>query len=154
MTIPEAAQLVLQAGAFAESGRVYVLDMGDPVRIADLARDLILLSGLEPGRDVDVVFSGARPGEKLFEELLTAEEGTEPSHHEKIFVARKAPAGGDLDALLDGLFSAARDGDGGDVRAAFRALVPTYRPDAAAPTGSGGSGDGALRATAPPVPAV
>jgi FlaA1/EpsC-like NDP-sugar epimerase len=162
MTIPEAAQLVLQAGAFAESGRVYVLDMGDPVRIADLARDLILLSGLEPGRDVDVVFSGTRPGEKLFEELLTAEEGTEPSHHEKIFVARKAPPSGELGALLDRLFDAAREGTGADVRAAFRALVPTYRPDAAAPTGSGAvssgdgavSGDGALREVAPPVPSA
>ena len=92
MTIPEAAQLVLQAGAFAENGRVYVLDMGDPVRIADLARDLVMLSGFEPDRDIQITFSGTRPGEKLFEELLLAEEGTEPSPHEKIHVARKAPS--------------------------------------------------------------
>lgn len=145
MTIPEAAQLVLQAGALAETGRVYVLDMGAPVRIADLARDLILLSGLEPGRDIEIEYSGARPGEKLFEELLTAEEGTEPSPHEKIFVARKAAPAGDLQTRLDALFTAARVGDGEDIRAAFQTLVPTYRPDAAAPLGSGRalSGDGA-----------
>ncbi len=149
MTIPEAAQLVLQAGAFAESGRVYVLDMGKPVRIADLARDLILLSGLEPGRDIEIRFSGARPGEKLFEELLTAEEGTEASHHEKIFVARKAAPPADVDARLDALFDAARSNDRDAIRDAFRHLVPTYSPQSAAPTGSGREavrtmGDGAI----------
>jgi FlaA1/EpsC-like NDP-sugar epimerase len=137
MTIPEAAQLVLQAGTIAENGRVYVLDMGKPVRIVDLARDLIILSGLEPGRDIQIAFSGARPGEKLFEELLTAEEGTEPSPHKKIFVARKKDLGGDLSALLDDLMDAARSHDPAAIRAAFQALVPTFAPDAAAPTGSG-----------------
>ena len=146
MTIPEAAQLVLQAGAFAESGRVYVLDMGKPVRIADLARDLVLLSGLEPGRDVEIQFSGARPGEKLFEELLTAEEGTEASHHEKIFVARKGAPPADLSDALAALFSAAQVNDPDAIRAAFRRLVPTYCPQSAAPLGSGRAigGDGAL----------
>ncbi|MDT0631805.1 nucleoside-diphosphate sugar epimerase/dehydratase [Rubrivirga sp. S365] len=142
MTIPEAAGLVLQAGAVAESGRVYVLDMGEPVRIADLARDLILLSGLEPGRDIDIEYTGARPGEKLYEELLLSEEGTEPSPHEKIFVARKSRPAGDITPLLDALFEAARSGDGDAVRQAFRGLVPTYRPEAAAPTGSGASAGG------------
>ena len=155
MTIPEAAGLVLQAGAVAESGRVYVLDMGEPVRIADLARDLILLSGLEPGRDIDVEYTGARPGEKLYEELLLSEEGTEPSPHEKIFVARKSRRSGDLDPLLDALFAAARSGDADAVRQAFRDLVPTYRPEAAAPTGSGRaarpSGDGHVGPEAFPV---
>lgn len=149
MTIPEAAQLVLQAGAFAETGRVYVLDMGKPVRIADLARDLILLSGLEPGHDIEIQYAGARPGEKLFEELLTAEEGTEASHHEKIFVARKGAPPPDLHAKLDTLFAAAQSDDPSAVRAAFHRLVPTYSPQDAVPTGSGRiatSGDGSLAA--------
>lgn len=139
MTIPEASQLVLQAGAFAERGRVYVLDMGDPVRIADLARDLILLSGLEPGEDVEIAYSGARPGEKLFEELLMAEEGTVPGPHEKIFVAKKGRVADGLGDRLAGLVTAAEANDGEGVRAAFRAVVPTYRPDRAAPTGAGQS---------------
>ena len=145
MTIPEASQLVLQAGAFAESGRVYVLDMGDPVKIADLARDLVMLSGFEPGRDIRIEYTGTRPGEKLFEELLMSEEGTEPSPHEKIHVARKAASPADFEARLDDLFEAARSGDGETVRRAFQRLVGTYSPDAAAPTGSGRQlgGDGA-----------
>ena len=157
MTIPEASQLVLQAGAIAESGRVYVLDMGDPVRIQDLARDLILLSGLEPGQDIEIEFSGARPGEKLFEELLTSEDGTEPSPHEKIFVARKTVDRRDLHSGLDALFEAAHDRDDDAVRAAFQRLVPSYAPESAAPEGSTGAtaawvsgGDGATEPGAPP----
>ena len=87
MTIPEASQLVLQAGAMATGGEVFVLDMGEPVKIVDMARDLIELSGLQPGRDIEIRFTGLRPGEKLFEELLTAEEGTNSTCHEKIYVA-------------------------------------------------------------------
>lgn len=75
MTIPEAVQLVIQAGALAKGGDVFVLDMGEPVKIADLARDMIKLSGLEPDVDIKIEFTGLRPGEKLFEELLLNEEG-------------------------------------------------------------------------------
>ena len=149
MTIPEAAQLVLQAGAFADGGRVYVLDMGGPVRIVDLARDLILLSGLEPGKDIEIQFTGARPGEKLFEELLLAEEGTEPSHHEKIFVARKGTPPSHFASSLADLFSAADANDGDRIRDAYRQLVSTYRPDAAVPAGVGRedvTGDGSVGA--------
>ena len=128
MTIPEASQLVLQAGAIAENGRVYVLDMGQPVRIQDLARDLILLSGLEPGRDIEIAFSGARPGEKLFEELLTAEEGTQASPHEQIVVARKTAPGAAFAADLATLIAAAEARDEPALRAAFRTLVPTFAP--------------------------
>ncbi len=90
MTIPEAVELVLQAGAVAERDRVLLLDMGEPVRILDLARDLIRLSGLEPDRDISIVFTGIRPGEKLVEELVLDEEGVERTVHPKILVARHA----------------------------------------------------------------
>jgi len=88
MTIPEAVQLVIQAGAMAKGGEVFVLDMGEPVRIMDLAKSLIKLSGLEPGKDIEIVVTGIRPGEKLYEELLTAEEGVNSTTHKRIFVAK------------------------------------------------------------------
>lgn len=88
MTIPEAAQLVLQAGAYAEGGEIFVLDMGKPVKIYDLACDLIKLSGFEPNVDIQIKVTGLRPGEKLYEELLMAEEGLGKTKHEKIFVGK------------------------------------------------------------------
>ena len=88
MTIPEASQLVIQAGAMAQGGEVFILDMGKPVKIVDLARDLIQLSGFEVDVDIKIEFSGIRPGEKLYEELLTAEEGTTSTRHQRIFVAK------------------------------------------------------------------
>jgi FlaA1/EpsC-like NDP-sugar epimerase len=88
MTIPEAVQLIIQAGAIAKGGEIFVLDMGEPVKIVDLARDLIKLSGLEPDRDIEIVFTGIRPGEKMYEELLTSEEGTTATKHKKIFIAK------------------------------------------------------------------
>ncbi len=88
MTIPEASQLVLQAGAMAKGGEVFVLDMGDPIKISDLATNMITLSGLEPGVDIEIKYTGLRPGEKLFEELLSAEDGTEKTNNKKIFTAR------------------------------------------------------------------
>ncbi|MGE5329469.1 MAG: polysaccharide biosynthesis protein [Deltaproteobacteria bacterium] len=88
MTIPEAAQLVIQAGAMAKGGEIFILDMGDPVKIADLARDLIRLSGLEPDVDIKIEFTGLRPGEKLYEELLLEEEGIKQTLHEKIFIGQ------------------------------------------------------------------
>jgi len=88
MTIPEAVSLVLQASVIGSGGNVLVLDMGEPVNITAFAEDLIRLHGLEPYRDIDIRFTGLRPGEKLFEEILTAEEGTDASKHKKIFIAR------------------------------------------------------------------
>ena len=88
MTIPEAVQLILQAGALASKGEIFVLDMGDPVSILDLATTLIRLSGLQPYTDIDIKITGMRPGEKLFEELLTDEEGVNATTHERIFVAK------------------------------------------------------------------
>lgn len=87
MTIPEASRLVMQAGSMGRGGEVFVLDMGEPVKIVDLARNMIRLSGLEPEKDIEIKFTGLRPGEKLFEELLTAEEGTVKTTHKKIFQA-------------------------------------------------------------------
>ncbi len=88
MTIPEAVQLVIQAGTMAQGGEIFVLDMGDPVRIMDLARSLIKLSGFTPGEDIDIKVTGMRPGEKLYEELLTADEGVNSTSHQRIFVAK------------------------------------------------------------------
>ena len=87
MTIPEAVQLVLQAGTFSKGGEVFLLDMGEPVKILDMARDLVSLHGLVPDKDIKFVFTGLRPGEKLYEELLTAEEGTQKTTHDRIFQA-------------------------------------------------------------------
>jgi FlaA1/EpsC-like NDP-sugar epimerase len=128
MTIPEAAQLVLQAGGLGGKGTVYVLDMGEPIRIVDLARDLIRLAGLEPERDIPIIFTGLRPGEKLFEELLTAEDGVVDSPHPKILVARINGVPEDFEDLLEDLLQAARSRDGARIREAFRRLVPTYKP--------------------------
>jgi len=90
MTIPEASQLVLQAGAFAKGGEIFILDMGEPVKIYELAKDLIRLSGLEPGSDIKIEFTGLRPGEKLYEEVLMSEEGMSTTAHNKIFVAKSS----------------------------------------------------------------
>jgi FlaA1/EpsC-like NDP-sugar epimerase len=89
MTIPEAVQLVIQAGAMGEGGEVFVLDMGEPVKIVDLAEEIIRLSGYEPGRDIEVVYTGIRPGEKLFEEILTSDEAAIATRHKKIFVSQE-----------------------------------------------------------------
>ncbi len=97
MTIPEAVQLVIQAGALARGGEVFVLDMGNPVKIVDLARDLIRLSGLTPDEDIKILYTGIRPGEKLYEEILTNEEGISATRHNRIFVGRPANPG--LDKL-------------------------------------------------------
>lgn len=126
MTIPEAAQLVLQAAGHDENGKVYVLDMGEPVNIMDLARDMIRFSGLEPGEDIPIVTTGVRPGEKLFEEYLTAEEGTEATRDEKIFTARLSGLPDDFDSFLEHLFAAARGRDDERIRQALSRLVPSF----------------------------
>ena len=97
MTIPEASQLVMQAAGQGKNGEIYILDMGEPVRIVDLAKDLIKLSGFEPEVDIPIAFSGIRPGEKLYEELMTNEEKGGATAHEKIFVAKPSPL--ELEAL-------------------------------------------------------
>lgn len=130
MSIKEAAQLVVQAGSIAKGGEVFVLDMGQPVKIVDLARDLIKLSGLEPDKDIDIKFVGLRPGEKLFEELLLEEEGIESTVHEKIFVGK--PMIMEYDELLQALnllkWSLRKDKQ--DIKNMLKQIVTTYKePD-------------------------
>ncbi len=130
MTIPEAVQLVLQAAVLGQGGEAFVLDMGEPVRIVDLARDLISLSGLEVGRDIDLVFSGLRPGEKLFEELFVTGEDYQRTAHQKIFIAsnasRLAPAG--LDRSIEALIEVAMRGDEAAIRGGLKSLIPEFCP--------------------------
>ncbi|MCH8559045.1 MAG: polysaccharide biosynthesis protein [Balneolia bacterium] len=127
MTIPEASQLVLQAGGMDHNGAVYVLDMGEPVKIIDLARDLIKLSGLEPDKDVRIKITGSRPGEKLYEEILTAEEGTNRSKYEKIYMARKKEVGIDnLESVLAELKYFAEEGDELAIRRCFHEIIPNF----------------------------
>lgn len=125
MTIPEASQLVLQAGAIAQGGEVFVLDMGEPIKIVDMAKDLIELSGLEPGKDIDIKFTGLRPGEKLFEELLTAEEGTTSTKHEKIYVANLRAV--DEKIMLQTLQILKVERSSDEVIRILTTLIPTYK---------------------------
>jgi FlaA1/EpsC-like NDP-sugar epimerase len=126
MTIPEASQLVLQAAALNMNGAVFVLDMGEPVKIVDMARDLIRLSGLEPDKDIKIVFTGKKEGEKLYEELLTSEEGTEMTQYEKVMIARKNNISDSFEEKLDRLFDATNTGDKELIKAGIHEIVPTY----------------------------
>ena len=106
MTIPEAVQLVLQAGSMGSGGELFILDMGEPVKMIDMIHDLIRLSGLEPDKDIKIVITGSRPGETLYEELMTPEEGVEASTHEKITIAKRSHiTEAQLTQLLDNLRS-------------------------------------------------
>lgn len=128
MTIPEAAQLIVQAGTLGKRGEIFVLDMGEPVKMLDLAKDMIRLSGLTLGEDVDIVFTGLRPGEKLKEELLIAEEGTQATLHEKIFVAPPLQYDFDrLDEWVEQLVDAAERGDENEIYRLFTAMSIGFR---------------------------
>ena len=127
MTIPEASQLVLQAASMADNAEVYVLDMGEPVRIVTLAEDLIRLSGLEPYRDVDIQFTGVRPGEKLFEELSRDAERAAKTRHPKIFIGQGEPVPLErIAAQVRELLDRADAATPAEIRAALRAVVPEY----------------------------
>lgn len=129
MTIPEASQLVLQAGSMGNGGEIFLLDMGEPVKILHLAEQLIRLSGLAPYEDVDITFTGLRPGEKLYEELLLSGEGTVPTSHEKICVAKAALCDSKtLSRQLEELYQAERAMDLARVRSLLREIVPEYQP--------------------------
>jgi len=129
MTIPEAAQLVLQSAAMGREGEILVLEMGDPVRILDLARKMILLSGLRPGEDIGIEFTGIRPGEKLYEELSAYEEDTVPTRHPQIRVfAGRPPSPEILERGLAQLRAAVAEGDAGAAVLCLKELVPDYNP--------------------------
>ena len=127
MTISEATQLVLQAASFERGGGIFILDMGKPVRITDLAHDLIRLSGLEPDRDIEIEYSGIRPGEKLVEELTTSEESATRTTHHKIFIAQIKPA--EWDSLVVGIDDLLQRADSLDERRVYEglaALIPEF----------------------------
>lgn len=140
MTIPEACQLILQAGAMGEGGEVFVLEMGDPVKIRDIAYDLIRLSGKEPGEDIEIVYIGLRPGEKLYEELITEGEGIVKTTHEKILVLKpdnkwENPGSKDsfkewLDLKISDLIEAAKKHDSRAIKCILNQIVPEYQPSA------------------------
>lgn len=127
MTIPEASQLVLQAGAMGKGGEVFLLDMGEPVKIIDLARNMIRLSGLEPDKDIHIKITGLRPGEKKYEELLTSEEGTNRTNHTKIFEAALDTV--DRNWLMEkiGNFDSCKTDM--DVIGVLQDIIPTYTPN-------------------------
>ena len=128
MTIHEAAQLIVQAGGVGQGGDVFVLDMGDPVRILDLATDMIRLSGLEPERDISIVITGIRPGEKLHEGLFEDSEEVERTHHEKLMRARRAPISPEwLDGELDAVERLANEGDEPAAIERVRAMIANPR---------------------------
>lgn len=128
MTIPEASQLVLQAGAYAKGGEIFVLDMGEPVKIYDLAENLIKLSGFEPYKDIDIQITGLRPGEKLYEELLMNEEGLTETKHKKIFIGKPGDFDlGDVKNKIDELLRVAISGNEVVLRQRVKEFVPTYR---------------------------
>jgi FlaA1/EpsC-like NDP-sugar epimerase len=130
MTIPEAAQLVMQAGAMGLGGEIFILDMGKPVKIVDLANDLITLSGLRPGEDIEIKVTGVRPGEKLFEELSTGAESADKTKHPKIFIGRVGACGSPADVMshVRTLLDLADTADADTLRTALGRLVPEYKP--------------------------
>jgi FlaA1/EpsC-like NDP-sugar epimerase len=129
MSIPEAARLVIQAGAMGQGGEVFLLNMGDPVRIYDLAVQMIELSGLQPGKDIDIQITGLRPGEKLYEELLINQDNALKTDHPKIFAAHEVMLPwSELEGLLNNLFAIAQANDVAAIKPMLRQLVPEYQP--------------------------
>lgn len=127
MTIPEAVSLVLQAGAYAKGGEIFVLDMGEPVKIADLAKNLIRLSGYKLGEDIEIEYTGLRPGEKLYEELLMDEEGLQDTENKMIHIGK--PIDMDEEKFMHQLIQLrdAANGDSDAIRAMVKEIVPTYQ---------------------------
>ena len=129
MTIPEAVSLVLQAGAYANGGEIFVLDMGEQVRIYDLAVNLIKMSGLEPDKDIEIKVTGLRPGEKLYEERLMAEEGLEKTANDRISIGKPIEMDDELlFATLEKLYNEAY-AESEQMKDLVKELVPTYKID-------------------------
>ena len=127
MTIPEAVQLVLQASVMGQGGEVFVLDMGEQIKVVDLARNMIVLAGLVPGKDIDIAFTGLRPGEKLYEELFEDSEQVVPTTHPKIHRAGSASIStGELDDWLESLPGNLQKCDEGTLLQDLKRLVPSF----------------------------
>ncbi len=132
MTVPEASQLVLQAAATGTGGQIYLLDMGEPVKIVDLAKQMITLSGFRPGEDIDIVFTGVRPGEKLFEELRTKGEDIAPTVHPKVVVWKHRPTEWDrIEQAVGQLEALENCNDRSRIVATLQEIVPEYEPQIA-----------------------
>ncbi|PIW91926.1 MAG: hypothetical protein COZ89_02595, partial [Candidatus Nealsonbacteria bacterium CG_4_8_14_3_um_filter_37_23] len=129
MTTSEACLLVMEAGTMGKGGEVFVLDMGKPIKILDLAKEMIRFSGLEPDKDISIVFTGIRPGEKLFEEVLTAEEGTVTTKSKKILKTKLSESDWyKLNSGLEKLKTAATASDKNAIIEILKELIPTYHP--------------------------
>ena len=130
MVTSEACLLVMQAGAMGRGGEVFVLDMGEPIKILDLAKEMIRLSGFEPDKDIPIVFTGVRPGEKLFEEILTAEEGTLATQNQKIFMAKLSEVNENkLNQGLESLREAVKKSNRKEIVNILKQLIPSYQPN-------------------------
>jgi FlaA1/EpsC-like NDP-sugar epimerase len=128
MTIPEACELVLQAGTMGQGGEIYVFDMGEPVKILDLARRMIKLSGFTPDLDIKIIYTGLRPGEKLYEELLSDDTKTMPTHNEKIMISRdKTMEFEEIDKKFLDIIEAAADQNNFDVVKMLKCIVPEFK---------------------------
>jgi FlaA1/EpsC-like NDP-sugar epimerase len=128
MTIPEACQLVLEAGTMGKGGEIFIFDMGKPVKISDLARKMILLSGMQPGKDIEIVFSGLREGEKLYEELLNQSEDTIPTHHDKILIGKVEPyAYEEINRYIELFFDLVHDKNELKMVALMKELIPEFK---------------------------
>jgi FlaA1/EpsC-like NDP-sugar epimerase len=132
MTIHEAVQLVLQAGAIGKSGEIYILKMGKPIKIIDMARDLVRLYGFDPDTDIRIDITGLRPGEKLYEELITEGEHIVPTLHERLMVLRSNGSNGmmyrDLEEKIEELLLAADRDDSAGIKLMLKKIVPEYNP--------------------------
>lgn len=126
MTIPEACQLVLEAGSTGKGGDIYIFDMGESVKITDLASQMIRLSGLEEGRDIQIVYTGLRPGEKLYEELLNDAENTLPTHHPQIMIAKVTTYSLEEVSPMIEKLTAINEGEAMEIVGQLKALVPEY----------------------------
>lgn len=126
MTIPEAVALVLQAGMYARGGEIFVLDMGEPVKIDDMARNLIRLSGHEPGVDIDIVYTGLRPGEKMYEEILMDEEGLQSTANNLIHIGKPIDMDDEIFIRQLNRLDEASKNETIDIKSIVKEVVPTY----------------------------